>query len=77
MWVINNMERDKRNWIAGASHYSNDHSRKKNWDVVLLLAGNKLEELGYVYSDEYHKSDYSDSKSINKWNMISVQRRKV
>ena len=70
------MERDKRNWIAGASHYSNDHSRKK-LRCCVITSGNKLEELGHVYSDEYHKSDYSDSKSINKWSMISVQRRKV
>ena len=59
------MERDKRNWIVWENHSGIPMIiAEKNLRCCVITSGNKLEEWGHVYSDEYHKSDYSDNESM-------------
>ena len=51
--------------IAGGAHSDIPMivaAKKLGYHVV--TSGNKPEELGHVYSDEYHQADYSDNESM-------------
>ena len=51
--------------IAGGSHSDIPMiMAAKNLGCHVITSGNKPEELGHVYSDEYHQADYSDNESM-------------
>ena len=59
------MRSKKKILIAGGSHSDIPMIvAAKNLGCYVITSGNKPEELGHVYSDEYHKSDYSDNESM-------------
>ena len=59
------MRSKKKILIAGGSHSDIPMIvAAKNLGCYVITSGNKPEELGHAYSDEYHKSDYSDNESM-------------